>query len=192
MKAASAVVLFMLVGAGCATPSRETPAAEPGDPSGEIASVPPEPEVEAEEPQPSAVEEEEAPAAEALSVEDLAVHCVKLAEQAAQCPDDVAALLVQLRVESDPRFASVSQRPGVLESAQEKAKEAVLANGTGPLEARQERCEARAQSAQPVPATEPAELEACEALDDCAQKAACLRPLFERRMVLRPSAAPAR
>ena len=195
MRAASAVVLLMLVGAGCAPPKKEAPATEPGDPVEDA-----QPRQGQEEPLPSEAESEtdtdaQSPSSsepQTLADGDAIAHCLKLDDEAARCPDETAALLVQLRVEHDPRFASVSQRPSVRESSEAKAKEAILANAARPLEEREDRCADALAKGAPVLASEASQLASCLTAEDCAQRVQCLRPGFTRRMFPGRNAAPAR
>jgi hypothetical protein len=125
-----------------------------------------------------------APAAP-LGTEQATAMCVRLHEQGAACLDPFAELLLELRATHDSRFAGMLKDPGMREDLRQAVRQETLADGTGPLEKRTRRCRDYATQGPPVPAEDPATLEACYALADCQQRVACMRPVLEQRFKAR-------
>ena len=127
----------------------------------------------------------EAQQATPLGAEEATAMCVKLHEQGAQCLEPFANLLLELRAKYDPRFAQALATPGTREEIQQAVRQETLADGTGPLEQRTQRCTEYAVNGPPVPASDPQMLERCYALSDCTERVACMRPVLETRFQAR-------
>ena len=125
----------------------------------------------------------------ALGAEQATAMCVRLHEQGAACLEPFAELLLELRATHDPRFAGMMSDPAQAEALRQAVRQETLADGTGPLEARTQRCAEYATSGPPVPASDPATLESCYALADCPQRVTCMRPVLEQRFKQRAARA---
>ncbi len=82
------------------------------------------------------------------------------------------------------RYSQMANPETRAEIRKEGIAEAV-ADGTGPLEPRQERCKQYAEHGPKVPRADVVEAEVCFAKTACAEKIACMRPSQEARFAAR-------
>jgi hypothetical protein len=98
--------------------------------------------------------------------------CVEFREKAVACKDVLADYFAS--------FAPAERRASI----REKVVAEIVADGSGPLEARRAKC---AASQAPAPNTEAdlATLHACAAKTDCNAQLACAKPVMDKMMVKR-------
>nr|UXE46069.1 hypothetical protein Hi04_10k_c5591_00009 [uncultured bacterium] len=125
-----------------------------------------------------------------LSLDDATAFCVRLHENVVSCAGEFIDLMMDLRGHYDPGFQAKFSTPEAKAAAKKEGIEEVKADGSGPLEPRQQRCREYAQQP-PTPRKAPAELEPCFKIADCTQKIECMRPVMEARFRARAEAAAA-
>jgi hypothetical protein len=125
-----------------------------------------------------------------LSLDEATAFCVRLHEQVVTCAAEFIDMTMDLRGKYDPGFAARFSTPEAKAAAKKEGIEEVKADGSGPLEPRQQRCRDYAREP-PTPRKVPAETEPCFQIADCAQKIACMRPVMEARFRARAEAAAA-
>lgn len=127
----------------------------------------------------------QASASEPLSTAEAVAFCVRLHEQAAPCAGEFIDLTMDLRAKYFPEFAEKIATPEARAAAKKTGMEEVMADGTGPLEPRQQRCQDYVEHGPPTPRDAPARLEPCFAKAVCAEKIECMRPVMEARFQAR-------
>jgi hypothetical protein len=125
-----------------------------------------------------------------LSLDEATAFCVRLHENLVTCSAEFIDMTMDLRGKYDPGFAARFSTPEAKAAAKKEGIEEAKADGSGPLEPRQQRCRGYAQEP-PTPRKAPAELEPCFQITDCTQKIACMRPVMEARFRARAEAAAA-
>jgi hypothetical protein len=135
--------------------------------------------------EPAATAGQASTAGESLKPEEATNHCVRLHEQLATCAGEFIDMNLDLRAKYFPPFAKEVANP---EARAEMRKEGIaeaVADGTGPVEPRRERCKQYVEHGPQVPRGEVAEAEVCFQKASCAEKIACLRPSQEERYAKR-------
>ncbi len=135
----------------------------------------------AEHPEPAAHPEQPSAGAATLSSEDAARFCVTLHEQMASCAPEFIDMNIDLRSKYFPAFAQKASDPATRAEMRDEGIKEALADGTGPLEPRQERCKQYVEHGPPVPSGDVAQATVCFKKATCAEKMACLRPSQEQR-----------
>ena len=133
--------------------------------------------------------ESAAPGEDNLSLDEATAFCVRLHEQLVTCAPEFIDLMMDLRGQYDPGFSARFSTPEAKAAAKKEGIEEAKADGSGPLEPRQQRCREYAQQP-PTPRKVPGELEPCFKIADCKQKVECTRPVMEARFRARAAAAP--
>ncbi len=139
----------------------------------------------------AAHEESAAPAGQAsaagasLAPEEAADHCVRLHEQLATCAGEFIDMNLDLRAKHLPPFAEKIANPGARAEIRKEGIAEAIADGTGPVEPRRERCKQYVEHGPQVRRGEVAEAEACFQKASCVEKVACLRPSQEERYAKR-------
>ena len=139
---------------------------------------------------PPAATQSAAPGDDNLSLDEATAFCVRLHEQVVTCAPEFIDLMMDLRGHYDPGFQAKFSTPEAKAAAKTEGIAEVKADGSGPLEPRQQRCREYAQQP-PTPRKAPADLEPCFKIGECAQKIECMRPVMEARFRARAESAAA-
>jgi hypothetical protein len=129
-----------------------------------------------------------AAAGEVLSPEEATNHCVQLHEQLATCSGEFIDMNLELRARYFPPFAEKLANPADRAEIRKMGIAEAIADGTGPIEPRRERCKEYVEHGPKVPRAEVAVAEGCFQKASCAEKIACLRPSQEERYSSRAKA----
>jgi hypothetical protein len=146
---------------GCAAPSQEAPRAQPAPAPAELAGT------------------DNLPPDEALA------FCVVLHEQLAACAGEFIDMNLDLRAKYFPPFAEEVANPTARAEMRKEGVAEAIADGTGPIEPRRDRCQQYVAHGPKVPRSDVAESAGCFQKASCAEKIACLRPTQEARYAAR-------
>jgi hypothetical protein len=138
--------------------------------------------------EPTAIVGQASSAAGTLAPEEATAHCVRLHEQLATCSGEFIDMNLDLRAKYFPEFAKQLASPEARAEIRKEGIAEAIADGTGPIGPRQERCKEYTEHGPKVPRGEVAEAEACFQKASCAEKIACLRPSQEVRYSSRAAA----
>jgi hypothetical protein len=99
----------------------------------------------------------------------------------AGCAGEFIDLNIDLRSQYFPEFAKRVATPEARAEARSEGIKETLADGTGPIEPRRQRCAEYAKHGPPSPRTVVSEAERCYAMPACAEKVECMRSILETR-----------
>jgi|SoiMethySBSTD1v2_1073268.scaffolds.fasta_scaffold20532_3 hypothetical protein len=120
-------------------------------------------------------------ATDQLTLDQSVDFCVRLHEQVAPCAGEFIDLNIELREKHFPDFAEKAKDPKTRAAMHDEGIKEVLADGTGPLEPRRQRCKEYAEHGPPTPKSAVPKMEACFAKSACKEKVECMRPVLDER-----------
>lgn len=155
----------LVLSAGCGGAAREPPATAAGQPEASKSAAPSRPEV----------------ADDSLTQAENVDFCIRLHEQLAACAGEFIDLNIELRTHYFPDFAKRVSTPEARAEARRIGIEEALADGTGPVEPRRQRCTEYCVHGPPTPRSDVPHMEGCYQKPSCADKVECARPILEAR-----------
>jgi hypothetical protein len=126
-------------------------------------------------------EAEHAPVVDSVSADEATRLCVMLHEQMAACAPEYIDMSIELRTRYFPAFAEKAASPELRAAMREEGIREAVASGTGPIEAREQRCKEYVAHGRPVLRGDLAQADLCFQKVSCAEKMECVRPSEERR-----------
>jgi hypothetical protein len=120
-----------------------------------------------------------------LPPDEAAAFCLVLHEQLAACAGEFIDMNLDLRAKYFPPFAQQVADPVARAEMRKEGVAEAIADGTGPIEARRDRCQQYVAHGPKVPRSDVAESTGCFQKASCAEKIACMRPTQEARYAAR-------